>query len=78
MTEFEYCVSCDYLKFSGLKVGCYIKHDPKECSIAVKNKQITEYEQAKADLKAEFEKPFIKIFEWLENKLEKLKGGAKE
>jgi hypothetical protein len=69
----EYCVGCDCLKMAGNYCGCYIGYNtPAMCPIAKRNKQIADFERAKAELKAEIEKPFIKFFDWLENKLQRI------
>jgi hypothetical protein len=69
----EYCVGCDHLKMAGNYCGCYIGYNtPAMCPIAKRNKQIADFEMAKAELKAEIEKPFIKFLDWLENKLQRI------
>lgn len=40
-----------------------------DCLIAKEYKRISDFEKAKAELKEEFSKPFIKFLDWFENKL---------
>ena len=71
--KYEYCVGCDHLKFGGSHCGCYIGYNtPAMCPIAKRNKQIAKYEKAKAELKKEIEKPFIKFLDWFGNKLQRI------
>ena len=58
----KYCNECD--------IKGYCDKNPTDCPIAKEYKRIADFEKAKAELKAEIEKPFIKFLDWLENKLQ--------
>ena len=58
----KYCNECD--------IKGYCDKIPVDCPIAKEYKRIADFEKAKAELKAEIEKPFIKLLDWLENKLQ--------
>ena len=60
----KYCNECD--------IKGYCDKIPTDCPIAKRNKQITDFENAKAELKTELSKPFINFFDWLEKKLQRI------
>ena len=62
MSEKVFC--CEYAKCCDIK-------DVSSCKIWKRNKDIAEFERAKAELKAELSKPFIKILDWLKRVLNK-------
>lgn len=62
MSNKDFC--CELVEY------CEIK-DVSSCKIWKRNKDIAEFEKAKAELKVEFLKPFIKFLDWLERVLSK-------
>ena len=62
MSDKDFC--CEFLEY------CEIK-DVSSCKVWKRNKDIAEFEKAKAELKAELLKPFINFFVWLKRVLDK-------
>ena len=62
MSDKDFC--CEYAEYCDIK-------DVSSCKIWKRNKDIAEFEKAKAELKAELSKPFIKFLDWLERVLNK-------
>lgn len=65
MSDKDFC--CEFVKY------CEIK-DVSSCEIWKRNKDIAEFEKAKMELKNELAKPFIKILDWLQRRLNKWNG----
>ena len=64
----KYCNECN--------VKGYCNKIPADCPIAKEYKQIADFEKAKAELKEELSKPFIKFLDWFENKLQRIEEVA--
>ena len=62
MSDKEFC--CEFVQC------CEIK-DVSSCRVWKRNKNIAEFEKAKAELKSKLSKPFIKFLDWLEKVLNK-------
>ena len=62
MSDKDFC--CEYAEYCDIK-------DVSSCKICKRNKDISEFERAKSELKAELSKPNIKILDWLERVLNK-------